>query len=151
MNYFSSKVDKLVAALPNPEEVVNHFNRYALWNSNQHGYGETRSTMTTLLQITDSMFIAADEREIANLLMIDESVVFDSINTDLLLKKLTLYGMDDSTVKWFRLYLNNRMQYVHLAGQCSTMKSVKCGVPQGSVLGPVLFTIFMNKPKTTFV
>ena len=77
--------------------------------------------------------------------MIDKSAAFDCVNMTLLLKKLKLYGLDTIVIQWCRTYLENRTQYVHIAGQSSTMRQISHGVPQGLVLRPIMLTIFMNK------
>ena len=126
-------------------QIVEHFDNNRLWSANQHGYRKERSTTTTLLQITDMLFEAADEREIADVLTIDESAAFDSVETELLLNKLAIYNVDTSALQWIRSYLEHRTQYVSISGQSSSMKAVSRGVPQGSVLGPALFTIYTNE------
>ena len=70
------------------KQIVEHFNNNGLWNLNQHGYRNNRSTTSTLLQISDLLFEAADEKEIADILTIDESAAFDSVEPEVLLKKL---------------------------------------------------------------
>ena len=91
------------------------------------------------------LFTAADEKEIADILTIDESAAFDTVDARTLLDKLSLYKVGESALEWIRTYLTDRSQYVSIAGQVSTMKPVKSGVPQGSVLGPVLFTVYTNE------
>ena len=126
-------------------QLVEHFNVNNMWNSNQYGYRKGRSTATTLLTITDQMFEAAEAREIANLITIDESAAFDSIEGNILLDKLKLYKLDESTLNWIKSYLNHRSQYCSIGGQNSNIRTINKGVPQGSVLGPVLFTIYTNE------
>ena len=69
---------------------------------------------------------------------------FDTVNHDILLKKLEHYGIKGNALKWFRSYLTNRKQYVSLNGECSESKHITYGVPQGSCLGPLLFLIYIN-------
>ena len=82
----------------------------------------------------DLLFEAADKHEIATILTIDKSAAFDSVNVELLLQKLEVYGLDQSTLRWFRSYLMDRTQYVQIVSQSSSMRKVSRGVPQGSVL-----------------
>ena len=126
-------------------QLVAHFDNNCLWSKNQHGYRKNHSTTTTLLQIADMLFEAADAKEISSIITVDESAAFDSVEKDILLEKLKIYGLDTSAINWVRTYLEHRTQYVSVAGQDSSMLQVEKGVPQGSVLGPVFFTIFTNE------
>ena len=69
---------------------------------------------------------------------------FDTINHDILLKKLSIIGFSDHTVKWFQSYLSNRQFMVNLENSFSEVSSISCGMPQGSILGPLLFLIHVN-------
>ena len=77
-------------------------------------------------------------------IFLDFSKAFDTINHDILLHKLSHYGIRGKALEWFRSYLSNRKQFVFLNGTSSTMQSLECGVPQGSLLGPLLFLIYIN-------
>ena len=74
----------------------------------------------------------------------DFSKAFDTINHNILLHKLSHYGIRGKALEWFRNYLSGRKQYVSLNDQNSTLKDIKCGVPQGSLLGPLLFIVYIN-------
>ena len=76
------------------------------------------------------------------MILIDLQKAFDTINHDLLLKKLSIIGFSDYTVKWFQSYLSNRKFTVNLENSFSEISNISCGVPQGSILGPLLFLIY---------
>ncbi|CAB4015777.1 Hypothetical predicted protein, partial [Paramuricea clavata] len=69
---------------------------------------------------------------------------FDTVNHGILLKKLEMYGVRGAANDWFKSYLSNRKQYVYLNNTASDLCSLNCGIPQGSVLGPLLFLLYTN-------
>ena len=75
---------------------------------------------------------------------LDLSKAFETLNHDILLSKLRYYGMDPNVIKWFKSYLSGRSQYVQIDNISSRVKNVNTGVPQGSILGPLLFIIYVN-------
>ena len=81
---------------------------------------------------------------VTGMILIDLRKSFDTINHDILLKKLSIIGFSDHTVKWFQSYLSNRKFMVNLENSFSEVSSISCGVPQGSILGPLLFLIYAN-------
>ena len=109
-----------------------------MWNINVHSYRRLYSTTTALTEVSDQIFTAADDREIATAITIDEYMEFDSIDHSILLRK------HETTLAWIKDYLGARTQYVSLGGQQSTMTAAQEGVPQGSILGPILFNICIN-------
>ena len=97
-----------------------------------------------MVNLVDQLIANMDDKLISSLLMIDLSKAFDTINHDLLITKLSIYGVSPSSLKWFKAYLTSRRQYVRIDNVDSNSQIIRHGVPQGSILGPLLFIIFMN-------
>ena len=97
-----------------------------------------------LLSVTDDLLKAMDEKKISILVLMNMSKAFDSINHDMLLFKLRSLGVSPSALEWFKSYLKGRYQYVRIGDVVSQSLPVDYGVPQGSILGPVLFTVYIK-------
>ena len=108
----------------------------------QHAYKESHSTCSALTQMNDDWLKEIDNNNIVG--AVDFSAAFDIIDHNLLLKKRMCYGFSTSTsaISWIQSYLSNRIQWVFFNGSFSNVKQVKCGIPQGSSLGPLLFSMF---------
>ena len=126
-------------------QLMRHMMNTGQLNTQQHSYRKTHSTTTALAEITDQLHQANDENLISCLLSVDQSSAFDCVSHEILLKKLEKYNCDVKTVTWFKNYLNFRSQCVQVGTKLSNFKSVSNGVPQGSVLGPVLYSIYTNE------
>ena len=111
---------------------------------NQFGFRKNNSTTSALLQITEKIKESIDNKKYGCGIFIDLSKTFDTVNHEILLRKLEHYGIRGVVLDWFNSYLSNRKQYVYLNGESSQLENITCGVPQGSVLGPLLFLIYIN-------
>ena len=114
-------------------------------NKNTHAYKQLHSTTSALMQITDYLAETADQNKIGNLMIVDQSAAFDCIDKIILDQKMKLYQFSENTRSWFRDYLSHRSHYVMIGSQKSNIKSIEWGVPQGSVLGPVLYLLYTNE------
>ena len=94
--------------------------------------------------MNDKILKGFDDGLVTGTILIDLQKAFDTINHDIYLKKLSIPVFFDPTVKWFQSYLSNRKFAVDLENSFSEVSSISCGVPQGSILGPLLFLIYVN-------
>ena len=110
----------------------------------QFGFRAKHSTQHALASLTELVRLALDEGKFACGIFVDFQKAFDTVDHSILLNKLEHYGVRGLANDWFRSYLTNRKQYVSINGFDSSPKEMKYGVPQGSVLGPLLFLIYIN-------
>ena len=110
----------------------------------QFGFQNARTTEHAILQLMNQITEAFSQGKYTLGIFIDLSKAFDTVNHSILLQKLKAYGIQSENLKWFRSYLSNRKQFLSYNDFKTEMKIVKCGVLQGSILGPLLFLIFVN-------
>ena len=132
-----SKILEKVVAM----QLMEHLESNNLLSITQHGFRSKLSTETALLNVTDIIYKNIDENLITLMMLCDLSKAFDSVSHVILLNKLNLVHVDSF---WFEDYLQNRIQSVQIGKIRSSSTSVEYGVPQGSILGPILFIIYIN-------
>ena len=125
-------------------QLVSYLNSNSLLHPNHHGSRKAHSTATALIQMYDTWAKAVEEGNMAGVMMVDLSAAFDMVDHGLLLDKLELLGLDRQALQWVGSYLGGRAQCVCVDGQLSPLMEVQYGVPQGSVLGPLLYILFTN-------
>ena len=113
-------------------------------NNNQYGFRAGHSTSSALVNFVQKVVRAIDNKEILIGLFLDLSKAFDTLDHQILLNKLHLYGIRGSVLDLFKSYLTNRKQHVVIENVKSENQQIKCGVPQGSILGPLLFLLYIN-------
>ena len=128
-----------------------HLSTNNLLNPFQSAYRQSHSTETALLHILNDLLLATDSGKVSLLTLLDLSAAFDTIDHTILLTRLQhTFGISDTALSWFSSYLSDRKQTVLINGIYSQSAHLTCGVPQGSVLGPVLFTLYAS-PLSTII
>ena len=124
--------------------VIKFLDQNGSLNDMQYGFRPGRSCEHALLKAKDEILDSLNKRQVALLLLIDFSKAFDMVEHNILLDKLQHYGIRGTVLQWFKSYLSNRTQFVTIDGADSDSKHMKYGIPQGSILGPLLFIIYIN-------
>ena len=126
-------------------QVVNHLKENDLYEIFQSAYRQLHSTETALLRVQNDIIHAVDSEVGAILTLLDLSAAFDTIDHQKLLDLLNhSFGISGDTLRWFKSYLQERIQMVQIGSSTSEPVTLKYGIPQGSVLGPILFTRYTH-------
>jgi hypothetical protein len=126
------------------KQIVSFFQTNNLFYESQYGFRAKHSTELAVLELVDRLGKSMDAGGIPLSIFIDLSKAFDCLNHAILLDKLAYYGFCESSLRMMKSYLSNRNQYVEASGFSSNLENISIGVPQGSILGPLLFLIYMN-------
>ena len=138
-------MDKAGRICPDSNQRVNSYlQRHNLLNSHQSGKKKHHSTETLNILVTDALLDAMDNKMVSALLLLDLSKAFDSISHPILLQKLDRIGASDRVVDWFKSYLTDRNQFLRIGPATSSPLNITHGVPQGAILSPLLFCIYLN-------
>ena len=142
-----------ISVLPAPSKIIERlvYNQLVyylecnrLLDRRQHGFRKNHSTATAIIEVVQYLYERMDYGDTTHCVFIDYSKVFDTLNHEILCTKLGKLGFDWQIVCWCRNYLTDRHQSVKIGGKKSPCLPITCGVPQGSILGPLFFIIYVN-------
>nr|CAD2193654.1 unnamed protein product [Meloidogyne enterolobii] len=125
-------------------KLVEHARKNRIFPQEQHGYHMGRSVTTQLLEVMDDLTMALENKKSVDIIYFDLSKAFDTISHERLLSKLKLLNIPDTLTKWLKHYLSNRTFSVKIHESFSEKMLIKSGVPQGSLLGPILFLYYIH-------
>ena len=141
LSSFSKLLEKVAG-----NQIMKYLNKFKLLYEHQYGFRAKHNTTQPLIHFLDKIYQALNkpESEYTLGIFIDLTKAFDTCDIDILLKKLDHYGFRGLSNQWFENYLKGRKQFTSIKGVNSSLEDILCGVPQGSILGPILFLILIN-------
>ena len=126
------------------DQLYTYLSNNHLLFTGQSGFRLFHSVLTSLLKCSNDWYLNLDKGQYTSVTFIDLKKAFDTVDHQILLQKLRVYGLAGKEINWFKSYLDNRKQCCKVNGHMSKLKNINFGVPQGSCLGPLLFLIYIN-------
>ena len=126
------------------KQLASYFDEHGLLCISQSGFRRKHSTETAVTYFADEILMNMDKGEVTGSVFIDLAKAFDTVDHDILISKLKNYGVCDESLQWFENYFSGRKQLVCIDSQSSEELEITSGVPQGSILGPLLFIVYIN-------
>ena len=139
LSCFSKILEKLMF-----KRLMSFIDKQKILYQDQFGFRKNHSTEMAIISLTQKITEAIENKKFTIGIFLDLSKAFDTVDHSILLDKLEYYGIRGITLKWFKSYLSDRKQIVKFYEYRSSMNTISCGVPQGSVLGPLLFLLYVN-------
>ena len=137
--YLSKIFEKIVY-----NRLIDHFSINNILTPLQFGFRKNVSTLDAIVHFTELIYNSLNNKESCLNILIDFSKAFDTVNHEILLRKLECYGVRGSALLWVASYLKDRRQFLSIGGKVSETKTTNISIPQGSILGPLFFLVYVN-------